>query len=42
VGGDGPARQRFVVVRNLQEAERRLEELRQLAGEPHKKAACEL
>jgi len=56
VGGDGPARQRFVVVRNPREAERdrkkrdeivaeverRLEELRQLAGEPHKKAACEL
>lgn len=54
--GDGPARQRFVVVRNPEEAERtrqkrddivaeverRLAELRQLEGEPHEKAACEL
>jgi transposase len=56
VGGDGPSRQRFVVVRNPQEAERdrrkrddivaeverRLEGLRQLEGEPHRKAACKL
>ncbi|MFH1609030.1 MAG: IS1634 family transposase [Candidatus Bipolaricaulota bacterium] len=54
--GEGPARQRFVVVRNPQEAERdrtrreeivaeverRLVELQQLDGEPHKKAACAL
>jgi hypothetical protein len=54
--GDGPARQRFVVVRNPQEAERdrtqrteivaeverRLAEIQQLDGAPHKKSACAL
>jgi len=54
--GDGPTRQRFVVVRNPQEAERdrtqrteivaeverRLAEIQQLDGAPHKKSACAL
>ena len=54
--GDGPARQRFVVVRNPQEAERdrtqrteivaeverRLAEIQQLDGAPHRKSACAL